>query len=133
MTSRGQSLGYKKGDIGMGKAERIALEPVRAFTPSQNRRDLNKRFKQLRKESISTYWDKRNEIMRTNYITEIERNFPDAMVSDIVERIRNMDFDEFRKIFEAEDQHKFQFNYPLNKDDQQKYSNALRAIWMPNK
>lgn len=133
MTSRGKSLGYKKGEIGMGKAERIALEPVRSFTPSQNRRDLNKRFKQLRKESISTYWDKRNEVMRTNYIGEIERNFPESMVGDIVDKIRNMDFDEFRKIFEAEDQHKFQFNYPLNKDDQQKYSNALRAIWIPNK
>lgn len=133
MTSRGESLGYKKGEIGMGKAERIALEPVRAFTPSQNRRDLNKRFKQLRKESISTYWDKRNEIMRTNYIAEIERNFPEAMVKDVVEKIREMDFDEFRKVFEAEDQGKFQFNYPLNEDDQEKYSTALRSIWIPKK
>ena len=133
MTSRGQSLGYKKGEIGMGKAERIALEPVRAFTPSQNRRDLNKRFKQLRKESISTYWDKRNEIMRTNYIAEIERNFPEALVKDVTERIREMDFDEFRKVFEAEDQGKFQFNYPLNKGDQEKYATALRSIWIPKK
>lgn len=133
MTSRGKSLGYKKGEIGMGKAERIALEPVRAFTPSQNRRDLNKRFKQLRKESISTYWDKRNEIMRTNYIAEIERNFPEALVKDVTERIREMDFDEFRKVFEAEDQGKFQFNYPLNKGDQEKYATALRSIWIPKK
>lgn len=133
MTSRGEALGYKKGEIGMGKAERIALEPVRAFTPSQNRRDLNKRFKQLRKESISTYWDKRNEIMRKNYIESIERNFPEELVKDIVEAIQNMDFDEFRKIFEAEDQQKFQLNYAPNLDEQQKYSNALRAIWIPNK
>lgn len=133
MTSRGQSLGYKKGEIGMGKAERIALEPVLAFTPSQNRRDLNKRFKQLRKESISTYWDKRNEIMRTNYIAEIERNFPEALVNDVVDQIREMDFDEFRKVFEAEDQGKFQFNYPLNKGDQEKYATALRSIWIPQK
>lgn len=133
MTSRGQSLGYKKGDIGMGKMERIELEPVRAFTPSQNRRDVNKRFRQLRKESISTYWDKRNELMRSVYVNEIEKNFPQEMVKDVVDKIREMDFDEFRKVFEAEDQHKFQFNYPLNKDDQTKYSNALRAIWMPNK
>lgn len=133
MTSRGQSLGYKKGDIGMGKMERIELEPVRAFTPSQNRRDINKRFKQLRKESVSTYWDKRNELMRSVYVNEIEKNFPPEMVKDVVEKIREMDFDEFRKVFEAEDQHKFQFNYPLNKDDQTKYSNALRSIWIPNK
>lgn len=133
MTSRGKSLGYKKGEIGMGKAERVALEPVKAFTPSQNRRDLNKRFKQLRKESISTYWDKRNEIMRTNYIAEIERNFPESLVQDVVEKIREMDFDEFRKVFEAEDQGKFQFNYPLNKGDQEKYATALRSIWIPKK
>lgn len=133
MTSRGEALGYKKGEIGMGKAERIALEPVRAFTPSQNRRDLNKRFRQLRKESISTYWDKRNEIMRTNYIAEIERNFPEALVNEVIEKIWNMDFDEFRKVFEAEDQGKFQFNYPLNKGDQEKYATALRSIWIPKK
>ena len=133
MTSRGQSLGYKKGDIGMGKMERIELDPVRAFTPSQNRRDINKRHRQLRKESMSTYWDKRNELMRSVYVNEIEKNFPPEMVKDVVEKIREMDFDEFRKVFEAEDQHKFQFNYPLNKDDQRKYSTALRSIWIPNK
>lgn len=133
MTSRGKSLGYKKGDIGMGKIEQIELDPVRAFTPSQNRRDVNKRFRQLRKESISTYWDKRNELMRSAYVSEIEKNFPQEMVKDVVDKIREMDFDEFRKVFEAEDQHKFQFNYPLNKDDQKKYSTALRSIWIPNK
>lgn len=71
--------------------------------------------------------------MRSVYVNEIEKNFPQEMVKDVVDKIREMDFDEFRKVFEAEDQHKFQFNYPLNKDDQTKYSNALRAIWMPNK
>ena len=133
MTSRGEELGYTRGDIGMGKAERIALEPIRAFTPSQNRRDLNKRFKQLQKESISTYWEKRNEIMRTNYLEGIEHNFPEAMVKDIIDKISSMDFDEFRRIFEAEKQDKFDFNYPQNLDDQQRYANALRAIWIPNK
>lgn len=152
LTDRGKSLGYTKGErdqidvaafdnpesyakgrVGMRKIEEVELYPVQAFTSSQNRRDLNARFAQLKKESVSTYWDKRNEIMRTNYLREIERNFPGEMVSEVVDKIRNMEFDEFRKVFEAEDQHKFQFNYPLNKDDQTKYSNALRAIWIPNK
>lgn len=133
MKSRGESLGYTKGQIGMGKAEAVSLDPVKEFLPSMNRRDLNKRMKQLQKESMSMYWDKRNEIMRQNYITQIERNFPDAMVSDIIEQIREMDFDEFRKVFEAEDQGKFEFNYPLNRTQQEEYSTALRAIWIPNK
>ena len=71
--------------------------------------------------------------MRTNYIAEIERNFPEALVKEVTERIREMDFDEFRKVFEAEDQGKFQFNYPLNKGDQEKYATALRSIWIPQK
>lgn len=133
MTSRGESLGYRKGDIGMGKAERVALEPVKAFTPSMNRRDLNKRFSQLRKESQSNYWARRNEVMRENYIRTIETNFPEAMVSDVVERIREMDFEEFRKVFEAEDQGTFEFAYPLTKDQQTRYSTALRSMWKPNK
>lgn len=132
MTSRGESLGYTKGDIGMGKIEEISLDPIKAFTPGQSRKDVMKRHAVLVKESQSNYWNKRNEVMRENYVREIERNFPADSVQDIVDKIRGMDFEEFRKVFEAEDQRKFEFNYPLNAVDQIKYETALRSIWLPN-
>jgi hypothetical protein len=123
---------YEKGQIGMKKISEIELYPVRAFTASQTRGDINKRAKQLQKESMSTYWDSRNELLRTNYVQSIERNFKDVYIEDIVSTIMAMDFDEFRKIFEAENQRAFAFNYPQTKEEQEQYASALRAIWKPN-
>lgn len=133
MTSRGEDLGYKKGQIGMGKAEQVSLDPVRAFTPSMNRRDLQKKYRKLRKEAQSTYWDKRDEVMRTNYIKSLTDNFNPEDINDIVEKIEGMEFEEFRKIFEAEDLSSFELNYPPDSVQYQKYLSGLRAIWMPNK
>ena len=133
MTSRGEELGYKKGQIGMGKAEQVSLDPVRAFTPSMNRRDLQKKYRKLRKEAQSTYWDKRDEVMRSNYIKSLTDNFNPEDIKDIIERIEIMEFEEFRKIFEAEDLSSFELNYPPDSVQYQKYLSGLRAIWMPNK
>ena len=133
MTSRGEELGYKKGQIGMGKAEQVALDPIKAFTPSMNRRDLEKKYRKLRKESQSTYWDKRDEIMRSNYIKSLTDNFNPEDISDIIEKIEDMDFEEFLKVFEAEDLSSFELNYPPDSVQYQKYLSGLRAIWIPNK
>ena len=40
MKSRGESLGYKKSDIGMGKATEVSLTPMNAFTRRMNQADL---------------------------------------------------------------------------------------------
>ena len=151
LTDRGEPLGYTKGEldkinlgvfdhpeayekgrIGMKKISEIELYPVRAFTASQTRGDINKRAKQLQKESMSTYWDSRNELLRTNYIQSIERNFDKVYVDDILITIQEMDFDEFRKIFEAENQRAFEYNYTNNTTEQIQFAEALRAIWKPN-
>lgn len=131
--SRGEKQGYTRGQVGMNDIGVIELKPTKAFTPTMGRRDLAKKFAMLRKESRSLHWEWRNEIMRENYVREIERNFPPEMVQDIVNKIRSMPFDSFRRTFERENQHKFEFNYPLNTDEQEMYSEALRAIWLPKK
>ena len=54
------------------------------------------------KESQQGYWNKRDIIMKKNYITSLEQNFNANDIKDVIEHIDNMDFNDFRKIFEAE-------------------------------
>lgn len=132
MTDRGKKLGYKRGQIGMGRAEEHALDPVQAFTAKMNRADLKMKYRQIMRESQSDYWNRRDEILRKNYIKGIEENFPTG-AEDIISLIEDMDFMEFRKVFEAEGG-KFEHLYPPRGDDEYKeYLSSLRATWKPQK
>ena len=131
-TSRGEKLGYTKGQIGMGRAEEHSLQPIKGFTAKMNRQDLDKKFRQIMKESQSGYWDKRDEILRGNYIKSLEQNFNPEDIAEIVERIENMDFGEFREIFESEGGN-FELSYPPDRDSYDAYLTGLESIWIPNK
>ena len=133
MTSRGKAQGYKRGQVGNDKVSDHALDPIVAFTPKQNRADLNMKFRQILRESQSDYWDRRDEVLRKNYIKGIEENFKAADVANVVSIIENMDFSEFRKIFEAEGGN-FEPLYPPRDDEEyQGYLSALKATWDPQK
>lgn len=133
--SRGEELGYTVGQdqASMGKAEKVALSPVNAFTPSMDRYSLSVKFRKLKKEVKADYWNWRDEIMRNNYITSLEENFNINDIQEIVDRIRGMDFDEFRRVFAEERLSTFELNYPMDDIEYRKNLSSLRAIWTPNK
>ena len=56
MKSRGEALGYTRGQLGMGKATEVSLSPMNAFTRRMNRRDLNMKWLSILRESQSTYF-----------------------------------------------------------------------------
>lgn len=132
LKSRGEKLGYTRGQLGMGKADEIALTPLNTFTKRMTRHDLKRKFETIKRESQSTYWQKREMIMKDSYIKSLERNFPADEISDVVKAIDDMTFEEFYKTFQEEGAD-FELSYPLNKDDERKAINALKAIWTPNK
>lgn len=132
LESRGEKLGYTKGAIGMGKAEEVSLQPVRAFTPSMSRKDLKKKYAMIQKESQSSYWNERELRMKANYIKSLEENFNPDDIADIVDSIDNMEFSEFRKIFEAEGGN-FELSYPPDAESYNQHLSALKAIWKPHK
>ena len=132
LESRGEKLGYTKGAIGMGKAEEVSLQPIRAFTPGMSRQDLQRKFATIQKESQTNYWHERELRMKANYIKSLEENFNPADIEDVVEAIDNMDFREFRKIFEAEGGN-FELSYPPDAESYQAHLSALKAIYAPNK
>ena len=71
MSSEG-SLGYSLGDrFGMGLASRNQLTPTKAFTPSQNQADINYKLSSLMKQSKSSYYRDKAQILKDNYVREI--------------------------------------------------------------
>lgn len=139
MTSRGKKLGYKVGELGMGGVDENSLKPIKAFTPSMNRPDFNKRFKTLKKEHMSKFWDNKDKQMKENYLSGLLRNYNDVRYADKVEAIQQaiekMDFKEFYKIFKAEDG-TFEIVSPQPGQPTDKIIeaniNALLSTWVPN-
>lgn len=134
MTDRGKSLGYTRGQLGMGKADEVALEPMKVFTPKMTYTDMRKKMDVIRNESQSTYWNRREIMMMNNYIKSLKENFSenDPDVKSIIEAIENMDFKQFYKIWQAEGGN-FEMSYPGDTDEEKKYIKALKSTWLPKK
>lgn len=132
MTSRGQKLGYTRGQLGMGKADEIALKPLKAFTPRMTRKDLQKKFKSIQLQSQSTYFNTKDEQFRQNYIKGLLENYNIHDIEDVVEKIESMDFKEFYNTFQAEGG-TFEFHYPPDNEQYEGYLESLKATWLPNK
>ena len=126
----GKSLGYTRGDIGMGKADQIALRPTHTFTKSMSAYDVKKKFEHFQRESQSDYWHKRDILMRENFIKALEENFNPKDVKDVVDAIRNMDLEKFKDklLSNPED---FSTAYPPDQEQYESYLNALKTTWIP--
>lgn len=131
MTRAGKSLGYSRGDFGMGKASELSLRPVKAFTPKMTRTDLKKKYKSIQKESQSTYWAKRDELLRENIKKTIRDNFAAEDIEDVIAAIDQMNPNQLRKIYEAEGGN-MEFAYPPDKEQYEAYLSELKATWTPN-
>ena len=132
MTSRGEKLGYKRGQIGMRKIDENALKPINAFTPKMTRTSLKRKYDVLKNEARDVYWKESDDIMKERFINSILENYNPNDVQDVVKEIENMNFKEFYKIYHAEGG-TFDPNYPPNALEYQKYLTTLKATWLPVK
>lgn len=130
----GKSLGYTRGQVGMGKADEVALSPVNAFTPKMNRTDLKYKHKQLIKESRDRYYKEKEERLKENYIQALKNNYnsDDPIVAEVIEEIEDMDFEDFYATFQEEDPN-FEFAYAPVGADRKAYAEQLKSTWKPNK
>lgn len=133
MTSGGEKLGYTVGQFGMGKAEEVSLTPLKPFTPKMNRADLNKKYKHIQKESQDNYFDRKDELLRENYIKALQVGYNEEDIEDIVDAIEDMEFNEFYQQFQAEGGTMEWAYPPKNSSDYQGYVEQLRAQWKPDK
>lgn len=137
MTSRGEGLGYTRGELGMGKAEEISLRPMNAFTRRMSQTDLKWKWKSILKESKSDFFTERDYLVRENYIKGIKENYDYESVKDIIKQIESIDINEFLNIFNSEGG-TFEMASPdgrlnLKHAEYKGYENALRSIWLPER
>lgn len=137
--SRGESLGYTKAQIGMGKPELVALEPMNAFYRTMGYEDVKQRWKSIVSQSQSDYYTKKDYQVRENYIKGIETNYDVENVQDIIDYIKSLDIKDFMKVFNEEGA-TFEIVSPKGKSNQaikmseyESYETALRSTWLPNK
>ena len=129
--SRGKSLGYKKGDIGMGRISEHTLKPMNAFTRSMSKADVKMKWKAIMKESPSDFYTETDYRLKQNYIDSMLQNYNEEDVKDIINVINKMDIKDFIVKFEQE-QDVFDWNYP-DEEKYQQYLSTLKSIWTPNK
>lgn len=129
-TSRGQSLKYSVAET-MSEEEKAALQPINVFTKYQSRADLQQKHRTLKKQSQVAYWKNRDEALREGYIKALRQGLgSSAAVEEVIEHIRDLDIDDFRKTFNS-DVSKFDAAYPGNEDVKQENINEIRSIWLP--
>lgn len=131
LTQGGQSLGYTKRDIGMGKIERVELSPMQGLTPGMNQRDISFKWKGILKESQSTFYTKKDYQCRLNYIKGLEENF-NKDAAEIKRAIMQMDIGDFLKIFYSEADANFEGLYFPTDNQYQGYLSKLKSIWITN-
>lgn len=116
MTSRGEKLGYTRGQVKMGTLDKAQLEPIVPFTRTMNNAERKRKFRTLRNESQIDYWDKRDNILKEAYIKGLNQNYNPEDVKEIVDKIRSMPIKKFREIFEREGGTRvFEWVYPKNR------------------
>lgn len=126
----GEETSYTRGDFGMGKAELIALEPVKPITPGMNLAWFKKKFKSLKIQNQSTFFDNNDEMLRQSYIKGIIENYNPNDVQDIIREIEEMDIKDFYANFQSLGG-TFEY-YPPDKEQYGDYLNKLKSDWQPN-
>ena len=134
--SRGESLGYTLGQIGMGRIEEVSLRPMKAFYKGMSQSDLAHRFKAIRKESQSDFFTKKDYQVRDNYIAALKMNYSYNEVKDIIDHIEKQPIEEFLKVFYREGA-TFEWVSPggkigLEEDEYDSHVEYLRSVHLPN-
>lgn len=139
MKSRGERLGYTKGQIGMGTVDENALKPMKTFFPSMSRSDLNMRFKAIKIERQIGYWMKKELRLSQNVINGLLANYnsPEFKedVEEIIKAIENMSFNEFYERFMGESGVMEIISPPPGADldgVMRQNLTAIKSIWVPN-
>lgn len=136
--SRNEKLGYTVGDIGMKSLDENALKPMKPFYPSMSRKDLNARFKAIRKESKEYFWEEKELRLKSNVMKGIEANYKALFPEDtekILDAIENMSFKEFYSKFMSESgEMEIVSPPPGSTMDEALQVNieVLKSTWIPN-
>lgn len=132
VTYKGQGMNYKIGDVGMGNNLINALEPLTGIYGSMERKDIKGKIETIRLHSKSDFYDTRNLRLKENYIKGLKENFSINDVGDVIEKINDLDDDEFLKVFYAEKNASMEIASPKRKTKHIERENVtrLRNAWL---
>lgn len=128
IVDKGESAGYKFGAVGMGSQALKELNPITISYPSMTNYDMKWKFRTILKESQSDYFNKRDELLRLNYIKSLEENFNSSDIQDVIDKIKNMNPSQFLAMFYAQGGN-FEFSYPPDEEQYQGYVEQVKSIW----
>lgn len=132
-TDSGEKLGYTVGQVGMNRADKVALEPIESpFYYTMDRRNVHSRMKSYRKHAWDGFYDDADKIFIDNYIGSMEETYGAENVKEIVEVVRKTPISTLIEKIHAEDK-MFEFNYAFDDDEFKKNLEKLYSIWLPNK
>ena len=128
MKSRGESLGYTRGQLGMGRQMELSFLPLNGFTRYMNQKDLKWKWKTILAESQSDYYTKRDFQLRENYIKSLKENYRENDIKGVIEIIEKMDIHDFLQTFQEEGG-TFEFSYPPDEEQYNAYLSGVKATW----
>lgn len=127
--SRGEKLGYTRGDIGMGRAEEVSLSPMESFTPKMQQYEIKHRWASIMNQSQSDYFTQADYRLRDNFVKTLEENYNPGDIKDVIDNINHMDIKEFLNEY-RKDPEAFEWAYPPSEEEYQGYVSALKSTWM---
>ena len=130
VASRGEELGYTRGELGMGKIEKVDLAPMSVFTRRMRQSDVVWKWRSMLTQSQSDYFTSRDYQLRENFINTLYENYAENDIKDVVETINNMDIGDFLTEYNR-DPEGFEWAYPPNEEQYQGYLSALKSTWTP--
>ena len=130
VTSRGKKVGYKIGELGMGHVSEHETAPLKKSSEKMTQKDMREKMDTIRRESSDLYWESKEEILMKNYLKALSTNLTDEEREAIEAAIKELSFEEFYKIFLAENKAFIKDLYFMSEDDRQAYVNDLMKIWV---
>ena len=134
LKDRNKELGYTLGQIGMGKMTEVSLTPMKGFTRSMGKYEVDRRWRSTLIQSQSDYFTKQDYKVKENYIKGLMTNYDYENIKDVIEHIEKMDIKDFMKIFE---EHGATFEdvspdgkLDLKFQEYKSYEDLLRSTWL---
>ncbi len=130
-TIAGKKTGYKKGEVGMGSNLVNALLPIKGITPGMQNREVKSKTRNLRRQSQAGYFDKKNGILRENYINSLKQYYGSKSDS-LVEHIEELSDEEFLDVFYKERYASMEYASPrgANKHIESENLTMLKTAWL---
>lgn len=101
-------------------------EIKRDINKIKSRNDYNKLIKMLNEQSSGKYYDKQDEIFRENFLKAIKEVWStDEEMVNVINKIKNMDLDDFMKYYYSDDYVSPAFVYMVFVDDDKRRSIIL--------